>query len=350
MTTLSSTELVSCINELLSCKAFELHMGNGADFYIPYMMNDALECYLLLENGRMTGSYLSDCRDDMSVEYVLTEKSPALIFHQGRENVFTLWFDNCYRVLNLYRYDQIGHFWVKGQEQWRQLVYIIGTIHDKYNYLGNAVCNEEELALLPLMEFAPFRYYSPLHESLDEYYQETPKGTQCMINLAKEIGDNRFLTWLKLYQLCPSRLTARLIAALMNYSSRQPLYELIYTKMQKASKHYPERSYSEDLNRKIIAERSAVSEKLLSQGFSGEYPRFYKENVQILATEEHPFTILESDTFNFKIQLMVSRTKKKNHSLNAGFFKKKGNHCDIITIDKSDSKLFQEECENERKR
>ena len=334
MTQLSCTELLTYIKELLACNAFELHTENGTGFYIPYMMNDALECYLFLENAQLTGSYLSDFNGDLSAECITTEDRQALIFHQGPENVFTLWFQDCYRVLNLYRYDQIGHFWVKGQEHWRQLVYIIGTIHDKYNYMGDAVCNKKELALLPLMEFAPFRYYSPLHEPLDEYYSETITGTDTMIKLAEEINDKRFLFWLKLYRRLPLSAFASILTQMMNHISRQPLYELIYNRMEEASSSYPERSYSREQNAHISQMRINISEQLFADGFSGEYPRFYKENIQILATEEHPFTILESDTFNFRIQLMISKTKKNFPGLNTGFFKKNGNHCDIISLEK----------------
>lgn len=334
MNNLSCTELLSYIKELLACNAFELHIGNNTDFYIPYMMNDALECYLMLENGHLTGNYLADYDGDTSVELITTENKPGIIFHQGIENVFTLWFENSYRILKLYRYDQIGHFWVKGQEHWRQLVYIIGTIYDKYNYMGNVVCNEKELALLPLMEFAPFRYYSPLHESLDEYYTETKDGTDCMIKLAEEAGDKHFLFFLRLYKTIPAKMFVKPIAFMMNHTSRQPLYELIYRKMQTASISYPERHYPQKLRERILQARSNVSQKLYAEGFHGEYPRFHKDNVQILATEEHPFTILESETFDFKIQLMISKAAKNFSGLNAGFFKKKGNLCDIISLDK----------------
>lgn len=336
MTKLSYTELLDYLLEILKHDAFELHIesfsDNSQNFYIPYMMNDALECYLLLENGRITGTYLPDCKEMLSVEFIDEETQTGLIFHQGEDNVFTLWFSNCYQVLKLYRYDQIGHFWVKGQEHWRQLVYIIGTIYDKYSYMGNTVCNNQELHLLPLIEFAPFRYYSPLHESLDTYYAETSDGANCMMTLAKEANDTAFLFWVKVYQRFSLGLVSRILSWMLNRPARQPLYELIYNKIQRASMEYPERSYSKELNTRITSERLTVSEKLFSQGFMGKYPRFYKENVQILATEEHPFTILESDTFHFKIQLMVSETKRKNPGLNAGFFKKHNNSGFITDI------------------
>ena len=48
--------------EIFEHQVFELHLGEErgrkTDFYIPYMMNDALECYLVLRDAWMTGDYL----------------------------------------------------------------------------------------------------------------------------------------------------------------------------------------------------------------------------------------------------------------------------------------------------
>ena len=45
-----------CLNELVDADSFELqshtHSSGQTDYYIPYMMNDALECYFILENAQ----------------------------------------------------------------------------------------------------------------------------------------------------------------------------------------------------------------------------------------------------------------------------------------------------------
>ena len=311
--------LLELLEEILDCGAFELHSAEEIqgkrEFYIPYMMNDALECYLLFPDGRLTGTYHADAAEEMTVELIETEQGPALIFHQGETNVFTLWFRECFQVLNCYRYDQIGHFWVKGQEQWRRLVYIIGTIHDKYNYMGDSVCNEQERKLLPLMEFAPFRYFSPIREPLDEYYTDSERGFECMKELVKEAGDRHFLRLLSFYKavygILPFRRAAvRLLAEAMQKAEREKLYQLLFEKVQAASGEYPERSYPENMKREMESSRAQVSETLKRKGFSGEYPLFQRKQkgkeMQILAMEEHPFTVLESEQYCFRIQFMVS--------------------------------------------
>ena len=47
--------------------------------------------------------------------------------------------------------------------------------------------------------------------------------------------------------------------------------------------------------------------------------------MQVVATEEHPFTIFESEDFVFRIQCMVSVSSKENKVPNFGFFKGRGN-------------------------
>ena len=335
MRQISLESLYNYLSELCDCGAFELHTTETPDGLqntaIPYMMNDALECYLLLKNSRMTGHYLKDFTGKTSVGLIQNEARPALVFHQGNENVFTLWFETCYQILECYRYDQIGHFWVKGAEHWRRLVYIIGTIYDKYEYMGKQVCTEEELALLPLMEFAPFRWYSPIRESLDDHYPETSDGLQTMMALAKETDDWAYSALLQLYKLLPARFTISLLTKALNRPARNRLYELICQKITTAATAYPQRNYSEEQNKKIHEAREQVSSALQSHGFSGNYPLFSKETMQILAVEEHPFTVLDWDHFSFRIQFMVSEATAPSTQLNYGFFQKHGSSGRIET-------------------
>ena len=56
------------------------------------------------------------------------------------------------------------------------LVYMVGTIHDKYAFLGPDAVHDAEFALLPLVHFGPFRFYSPIDEPLDDRYPENEDG------------------------------------------------------------------------------------------------------------------------------------------------------------------------------
>ena len=203
---------------------------------------------------------------------------------------------------------------------------MIGTIFDKYTYIGDVACNAEERELLSLITFAPFRYWSPVREDLESKYPDAVVGIQCMQKLAEEAGDIAYRRMTEVYlflyrlRIFPMGFLTRKLARELNKPARTVLYELIYNKVCKASAQYLERDYGESLNQKIREKRSRVEQELQMQGFYGQYPLFRKENEMILATEEHPFTVLESDDFSFRIQLMVSKTKDVNPTLNAGFF------------------------------
>ena len=75
----------------------------------------------------------------------------------GGKNSFTIRFKELKFETHLYQYHGIAHVWVRGQEHWRQLVYRLGIVKDKYQFLGEETCTREEKELLPLLEFAPFR-------------------------------------------------------------------------------------------------------------------------------------------------------------------------------------------------
>lgn len=335
MKKLEISELQKLTDEIISCEAFELHKisaENGTqDYYIPYMMNDALECFLILKNGRMVGTYEPENGSVVKAEVLKEENNTALILYQDGGFVCTLWFSEGFQELKCYRYDRIGHFWVAGQEHWRRLVYIIGTIHDKYNYMGESVCSELEMQLLPLMEFAPFRAFSPIRESLDDYYRDSEEGYRTMLHFAEEAGDTAFLRLLRWYRLpLAGKYCAGIIKAAMMRPGRQALYQTLFAAVEKASSSYPERTYEAALEEQKNRARERVSLNLKGKGFEGDYPLFQKaeekKHIQILAMEEHPFTILESDKYRFRIQLMISETEGScARGLNSGFFRKKGN-------------------------
>ena len=130
-------------------------------------MNDAVECYIEVCNALLKGSYESSLCVT-SANLIEKENGYGLIIRQGNENAFTLWFSDLIVHENLYRYHEIGHFWVKGQEQWRQLVYMTGTIADKYLYMGEKYCNEKEKFIQSLIYFSPFRRLTSVPDDLME--------------------------------------------------------------------------------------------------------------------------------------------------------------------------------------
>ena len=302
------------------CGPFATETGN--DYYVPYMMNDALEDYLILKNGRMVGEYLHDTELEQQMQLAEDENGFVLAVRQGEENAFTLYFERIEESVEFYQYHEIGHFWVKGQEQWRQLVYIIGTINDKYQFSGKDSCNEAELEILPLMEFAPFRYWSPIHESLSDWYPDTYGGVELAKKLAKEAGDKSLYRWICLYEKFPREALSKWIGKMLLHPRRESFYEVIWKRVEAASQGYPKRTYSKDIAAEIEQIRENVQKELGKRGFEGTYPVYTKEDTQIRVMEEHPFTIMEWDHYKFRVQFMVS--KCKNQKRNSGFFKGPG--------------------------
>ena len=317
--------------EVFRLHVFELYpgeeRGRKRDYYIPYMMNDALECYLVLRDAWMTGDYLDLDPGEYPIQGQLAWKDDraALIVKQGRENVFTIWFAELAEVFQCYQYHRIGHFWVKGQEQWRQLVYMVGTVYEKYQYLGDAACSEAEKAFLRLIEFAPFRYWSPIHEPLDDRYPSTREGALCMRELALEAGDKRYARLAGLYGRFPVGFLKKKLARRLCDPGRQTLYELLYEKIRRASLAYPKRAYGEPLDGQILRERKQVHHRLHGAGFEGKYPVYTRGTVQVVAAEEHPFTTMEAEDFTFRIRFFVSRCRKeKEMGRCCGFFSGRG--------------------------
>ena len=322
---------------VVACNVFELcgpFEENGrTDYYVPYMMNDAVEDYLILKNCRIVGEYLAETELPQEAQLAENENGYVLAVRQGDENAFTLYFEEIEEKVQCYQYHEIGHFWVEGQEQWRQLVYMVGTIHDKYTFLGECLCNEQELELLHLVEFAPFRSWSPIHESLDDMYEDTEEGLEAMERFAEIVGDRGYLKWIKMYRRFPW-LSSVLADQLLN-PKREALYRVIFDKVCEASAHYQKRTYGEQIDVELAGIREKVNFELKSQGFTGIYPEYEKGTTKIFVTEEHPFTIMEWDHYKFKIQFMVSECKKPiKNKRNSGFFQGRGRKGWIEKYDK----------------
>lgn len=327
---------IQLLAQIFEYQVFELQVeekDGEKTGYVPYMMNDAIECYLSFHGLKISGKYDKDCEGEMWAQLEQREGRYGLIVHQGEESVFTMWFDEIVEHTNCYHYHEIGHFWREGAEQWRQLVYIIGTIREKYRFLGEEVCNDQETEIMSLIEFAPFYYYFPIHEDPEEWYEKSEEGLECMRNLAMQAGDKEYLKWIDKYEKHPTKRMEMTLTKKLQDPKRQDLYELICEKVRKASDPYPARDYGEKINEKIQRYRMMVDKKLKEQGFIGTYPQYEGEHLWVEVTEEHPFTILESEDFKFKIQLMISECRDKHPRKNAGFFDGWGRNGKIKRLD-----------------
>lgn len=314
--------------EIFRQQVFELyeHRENDTvEYRVPYMMNDALECFLILKHAKMTGEFLRG--ENVSACIAREGNVYILVVRQGEKNTFTIWFTELQEELHCYQYHRIGHFWVEDGEPWRRLMYIVGTIHDKYDYLGENACNEAERELMHLAEFAPLMRWSPVRESVRDWYPITEAGIRVMHNMAVRSGDQLFRQLLELYARFPIPFLEQYLGKLLNRPKREKLYEYIRKEIEKASSVYPERVYGSELDGRIRRERKYADRKLKAAGLKGEYPFYFSDRLSVLAVEEHPFTLMDSEDFDFRIQYMVSYGRKKKgcvYGQNYGFFRNRG--------------------------
>lgn len=320
-------EETQMIQTLLDSGAFEIQKRAGEEgiYDVPYMLNDALECYLVFSGASIKGEFREDLEDEPVSGNLVEEGSrKGIIIRQGEQNTCTLWYMEVHKELALYRHHEIGHFWEEGAWQWRRLVYIIGTMQDKYLFMGEEVCNQEELELIPLMEFSPFHRYFPALRYAPEEYVTTEEGCRLAIRLAKEAKDKeyQFLCWLYLH--FPNGFLENCLHKKLMSKKRAKLYDLVTEKCQKAGMQYPERDYGEEKNELRGRMRQELHEKFLQNGFEGIYPNYRRKGVRIQVAEEHPFTRMESFEDGFRLQLMVSELEREEDGFNRGFFTGKG--------------------------
>ena len=117
------------------------------DIPLVYLMNDAVESFLVFRNVRMTGEYHSDYQGELQASMTRQDGRFVLVIKQD-DTVLTLFFEDLELEVHLYEYAYTGHFWVKDYEYLRQLEYRLAILRDKYDYLGETYCTEEEIKLL----------------------------------------------------------------------------------------------------------------------------------------------------------------------------------------------------------
>lgn len=204
----------SMLELLLSENQFELILpetGTSAPdtIRLVYLMNDAVESFLLFHNARLTGTY--DPAYEGELDALLTQDENeryALIVHQG-DSVVTLFFEDLTLENHYYDYSQLGHFWMKGYEYLRQLEYRIAILRDKLDYLGENSCNANERELASLAEFPPLNVCC--YPSVPEKYRvirENPwhlseDASRVFQSIAIEAGDPKLLHRLKDYEQHP---------------------------------------------------------------------------------------------------------------------------------------------------
>ncbi len=277
------------------------------DLKLVYLMNDAVESFLVFQEARLTGEYLPDFEGELSASLSREDHGYVLILHQ-ENTVCTLFFQDLVLETHLFDYGKTGHFWVKGYEYLRQLEYRIAILHDKLEYLGTEYCNKTEHLLAVLAAFPPLNY--SCYPAVPDKYL-VPKyprwfvsraAIAAMRQLALEADDTVLTRWLNLYQHFPIRFIARRIAQLLHQEAHAGVVNLLNCKLTDAVSDYPERIFSEAAQTHIhdlYQQARNRQTELLSQGIQSDI------------LKEEPFQYTE-DALVYKVYLMIWKKKGKN--------------------------------------
>ena len=321
---LSEKELHEWLTRLCADGALEMISGADGELLIPFIMNDAAEVYCVLRGVSVPGLLPENLDEAVSVEPVSGQSRKGFFIQNTSGIMATVWYTDCLYREELYQYHRIMHCWMPGNEHLRMLVYMIGTIRDKYEYLGEGSCNEMERALMPLLEYRPFRSFSPIDQSLDEWYPYTERGYEAVEEVARAAGETKLPALMRAGRFMragffmragrfmragwiPGRLLDKKIAEQIASSGK--IFELVYERICAASEGYAVRCYDDTAAALIRKKKEEVEKRLLGGGFTGTYPVYRKEGTRAVVFEEHPFTVPGMDEMEFTLHVLLCENR-----------------------------------------
>lgn len=297
------------LEELLEQDQFELLPAKEGDTErrLVYLMNDAVESFLVFRGAALTGHYLEDYEGALTWSMSRDATRYVLVVRQG-DNAVTLLFENLDLEVHLYNYGEIAHFWVPGYEYLRQLEYRIAILRDKCEYLGPEYCTPEERRLAHLAYFPPLNYccYPAVPAKyivpIPDPWNPSEEALNVMEELARECG-NKKLGWrLKFYRRHPWPLLAKRIAAMLHRTECEDVVDLLSRRLREAVQDYPRRSFGKATDNAIKRLEQQAEERrqeLAAQGIRAEVLR------------EEPFTIAQ-DNLEFHVYLMIWETRGRD--------------------------------------
>ena len=277
---------------------------------LVYLMNDAVESFLVFHEARLTGEYRKEYEGELVSSLSEKEKDEipgpryVLVVHQG-ETVVTVFFEALSLEVNCYDYGEVGHFWMKGWEYLRLLEYRLAILRDKRDYLGESFCSREEVALSELTAFPPLNYCC--YPSVSQEYI-VPREEPWTPNEGSFGCDGR--NWRKKWETRQLLFSgsafiggflfcflARFLANRLHKNAHAPLVDLLAERLKAAAALYPRRSFPEMEGRLALAEKRR--QFLEAQGIHADIIR------------EEPFTTAR-DSIEGKVYVM--RWKKSGTS------------------------------------
>ncbi len=292
--------------ELLSQDQFELlppfHTNK---LRLVYLMNDAVESFLVFDKARLIGKYDAEYEGELDVQLRKEDGRYVLIVRQG-ENVCTIFFQDLSMEVHLYNYGKLGHVWVKGHEELRQIEYWIAILRDKLIYLGEEYGNALEKKLAYLSGFPPLgacsypavprKYFEPGEDA----WIAQREGVEVMMELAGEAGDERLLKALREYAQNSSRGKTKAIARLLKRNAHSKVINLLIEKIRQASGEYPDRRFAEEAIFAKVKEKAKRRKAALEA-----------EGKRVLVLSQEPFEIAK-DEMEYKVHLVIMSQGLRN--------------------------------------
>lgn len=297
------------LEELLEQDQFELLPAKEGDTErrLVYLMNDAVESFLVFRGAALTGHYLEDYEGALTWSMSWDAARYVLVVRQG-DNAVTLLFENLDLEVHLYNYGEIAHFWVPGYEYLRQLEYRIAILRDKCEYLGPEYCTPEERRLAHLAYFPPLNYccYPAVPAKyivpIPDPWNPSEEALNVMEELARECG-NKKLGWrLKFYRRHPWPLLAKRIAAMLHRTECEEVVDLLSRRLREAVQDYPRRSFGKATDNAI---------KRLEQQAEERRQELARQGIRAEVLREEPFTIAQ-DNLEFHVYLMIWETRGRD--------------------------------------
>lgn len=297
------------LEELLEQDQFELLPAKEGDTErrLVYLMNDAVESFLVFRGAALTGHYLEDYEGALTWSMSRDAARYVLVVRQG-DNAVTLLFENLDLEVHLYNYGEIAHFWVPGYEYLRQLEYRIAILRDKCEYLGPEYCTPEERRLAHLAYFQPLNYccYPAVPAKyivpIPDPWNPSEEALNVMEELARECG-NKKLGWrLKFYRRHPWPLLAKRIAAMLHRTECEEVVDLLSRRLREAVQDYPRRSFGKATDNAIKRLEQQAEER--RQGLA-------RQGIRAEVLREEPFTIAQ-DNLEFHVYLMIWETRGRD--------------------------------------
>ena len=297
------------LEELLEQDQFELLPAKEGDTErrLVYLMNDAVESFLVFRGAALTGHYLEDYEGALTWSMSRDAARYVLVVRQG-DNAVTLLFENLDLEVHLYNYGEIAHFWVPGYEYLRQLEYRIAILRDKCEYLGPEYCTPEERRLAHLAYFPPLNYccYPAVPAKyivpIPDPWNPSEEALNVMEELARECGNQKLGQRLALYRKYPWPFLAKRIAAMLHRVDGADVVDLLAQRLREAVQNYPRRSFGEEIDKKV---------KRLEQQAEERRRELARRGIRAEVLCEEPFTIAQ-DNLEFHVYLMIWESRGRD--------------------------------------